>query len=73
MNSDQGKNVTIEIRDNVAVIWLDKLNSEQNVMSFDLLSDFEDTFLSLANDDSIEGMVLISKKKDFIAGFDIHS
>ena len=41
MNSDQGKNVTIEIRDNVAVIWLDKLNSEQNVMSFDLLSDFE--------------------------------
>jgi len=73
MNSDQSKNVTIEIRDNIAVIWLDKSGSEQNVMSFDLLSDFEDTFLSLANDDSIEGMVLISKKKDFIAGFDIHS
>ena len=73
MDSKQSKNVTIEIRDAVAVIWLDKSNSEQNIMSFDLLSDFEKTFVALENDDSIEGIVLISKKKDFIAGFDIHS
>ena len=53
MDSKQSKNVTIEIRDAVAVIWLDKSNSEQNIMSFNLLSDFEKTFVTLENDDSI--------------------
>ena len=73
MSPETETNIQIEHKDGIAVVWLDKANSEQNILSFDSMSNFEEIFDGIANDDSLSAVVLISKKKDFVAGFDINS
>ena len=73
MSPETETNIQIEHKDGIAVVWLDKANSEQNILSFDSMSNFEEIFDGIAHDDSLSAVVLISKKKDFVAGFDINS
>ncbi len=62
----------LEIINSIAVIWFDMENSPQNVISPEMIS-YVDPFLKeVAQNEAIEGAVLISKKKDFIAGADIN-
>ena len=60
MSSETETNIQIEHKDGIAVVWLDKANSEQNILSFDSMSNFEEIFDGIANDDSLSAVVLIS-------------
>jgi len=61
----------LEIIDSIAVIWFDMEDSPQNVISPEMIS-YVDPFLKeVAENSEIKGAILISKKKDFIAGADI--
>jgi len=62
---------TIEKRNGVAVIWLDQTDSPINKVSLDVIEEFDGTFKKLDSDPEVKACVLISKKKDFIAGADI--
>lgn len=65
--------LTIEKQDGIATIWLNIKGQSMNVISPDLMQIFEKVFEELGNDDEVKAMVLISGKKDFIAGADINS
>ena len=61
----------LEIQSNIAIIWLDKPNSEANILSIDVLDHFMSLIDQIENDSTIIGGVIISKKKSFMAGADI--
>lgn len=62
----------IENDDGVAVVWLDQPGEKVNKISIDLMDTFTTLLDSLENDETIRGIVLISRKPDnFIAGADI--
>ena len=63
--------VTIEQKDGIATIWLDQKGEKVNKISPDVISLFDGVMAELASDSSIKAGVLISRKKDFIAGADI--
>ncbi|MDX2001711.1 MAG: 3-hydroxyacyl-CoA dehydrogenase NAD-binding domain-containing protein [Chitinophagales bacterium] len=65
--------VTIERKDGVAIIWLDQQGEKINKVSPAAIDLFDGIFRDLDNDSSIKAAVLISKKKDFIAGADIEA
>ncbi len=62
---------TIEKRNGVAIIWLDQQGEKINKVSLDFVGEIDKLFQSLENDPEVKAAVLISKKKDFIAGADI--
>ncbi len=62
---------TIEKRNGVAIIWLDQEGEKINKVSLDFVGEIDKLFQSLENDPEVKAAVLISKKKDFIAGADI--
>ena len=63
---------TIEKRDNgVAIVWLDQQNEKINKVSLDFVEGIDKIFQDLENDNSVKAAVIISKKKDWIAGADI--
>ena len=63
---------TIEKRDNgVAIVWLDQQNEKINKVSLDFVEGIDKIFQELENDNSVKAAVIISKKKDWIAGADI--
>lgn len=63
---------TIEMHDDVAVVWLDQPDSPVNVLSASMLDDFRKLLDEIESDARISGAVLISRKPDcFIAGADI--
>ena len=62
---------TIEKRDGVAIIWLDDPNEKINKVSVDFMNEVDEIFRQLENDAEVKASVIISKKKDFIAGADI--
>ena len=62
---------TIEKRNGVAIVWLDQPGEKINKVSLDFVSEIDKLFQSLENDPEVRAAVLISKKKDFIAGADI--
>lgn len=63
---------TIEKRDNgVAIVWLDQPNEKINKVSLDFVNQIDELFQGLENDNSVKAAVVISKKKDWIAGADI--
>src|SRR5580658_4624409 len=62
---------TIEKRNGVAIIWLDQQGEKINKVSLDFVGEIDKLFQTLENDPEVKAAVLISKKKDFIAGADI--
>jgi len=62
----------IENDNGVAVVWLDQPGEKVNKISIDLMDTFKSILDSLENDETVKGIVLISRKPDnFIAGADI--
>ncbi len=65
--------IKIEKNDGIATIWLDHQLEKTNIVSPALIEIFETVFNTIASDNEIKAAVLISRKKDFIAGADIKS
>jgi len=63
--------VTIEKSNGVATVWLDQKGEKINKVSPDMVGLFDSIFSQLENDHEVKAIVLISRKKDFIAGADI--
>ncbi|MEN6320960.1 MAG: fatty acid oxidation complex subunit alpha FadJ [Syntrophaceae bacterium] len=62
----------IENDNGVAVVWLDQPGEKVNKISIDLMDTFKSILDSLEGDETVKGIVLISRKPDnFIAGADI--
>ena len=70
MNNDFFK---LEIENGIATIWIDSKKDKMNIVSPTLIGDFEQVFSEVSNNEKINGAILISAKKDFIAGADIKS
>ncbi len=62
---------TLEKRNGVAIIWLDEQNSPINKISPAVIDEFDALFQQIDKDAEVKACVMISKKKDFIAGADI--
>lgn len=56
---------------NVAILILDRKDREVNTLSAKVLRDLNDILDELAGDNTLEGIVFISGKKDFVVGADI--
>lgn len=66
--------VKIETDSNgVSTVWLDQKDEKINKVSPDTIFLFESIIDDLQNDPAVKAVVMISKKKDFIAGADIES
>ena len=62
----------IEKDNGVAVVWLDQPGEKVNTISVDLVDTFTAILNSLEKDETVKGIVIISRKPDtFIAGADI--
>ena len=61
----------IEKDDGVAIIWLDQPGERINKISADLIHEFDAVLDKLEKDNEVKGIVLISRKQDFIAGADL--
>ncbi len=61
----------VEIENGVATIWLDQKNEKINKVSSDLVACFEEVLDPLKNNSEVKAIVMMSRKKDFIAGADI--
>jgi 3-hydroxyacyl-CoA dehydrogenase/enoyl-CoA hydratase/3-hydroxybutyryl-CoA epimerase len=63
---------TIEKKDNgVAIVWLDQQNEKINKVSLDFVEEIDKLFQQLESDPAVKAAVIMSKKKDWIAGADI--
>ncbi len=69
----KNKYVEIEKRNGIAIIWLDEENSKINKIGPDMIDTFEPLINDLEKDNDLRAAVLISRKKDFIAGADIEA
>ena len=63
----------LEIEKGIATIWIDSKKDKMNIVSPNLIEDFENVFNEVENNKEVIGAILISAKKDFIAGADIKS
>lgn len=68
-----GEFFRIENKEGVATIWIDRQGHSQNVISPELIGEFESLLKQIEGDSSLRGAVIISAKEDFIAGADINS
>ena len=69
----KNKYVEIETRDGIAIIWMDEQDSKINKIGPDMIDTFDPMMDELEKDTSIKAAVMISRKKDFIAGADIEA
>ena len=69
----KNKYVEIEKRDGVAIIWMDEENSKINKIGPDMIDTFDPMMDELEKDSEVVAAVMISRKKDFIAGADIEA
>lgn len=65
------KFVSIEKEDNVAFVWFDQKGEPVNKLGPGIVPVFKQVFEQLEKDKQVKAVVLISSKKDFIAGADI--
>ncbi len=65
--------LTIEKQDGIATLWIDHQHEKMNVVSPEVIQIFSQTFAQIETDDEIKASIIISRKKDFIAGADIKS
>ena len=70
---DKNDFVTVEKKDGIATMWLDVKHEKMNVISPTFMQILEEVFNDINSDESVEGVVIISGKKDFLAGADIKS
>jgi 3-hydroxyacyl-CoA dehydrogenase / enoyl-CoA hydratase / 3-hydroxybutyryl-CoA epimerase len=63
----------LEVKNGIATIWIDSKKDKMNIVSPTLMGDFDQIFNEIASNNDIKGAILISAKKDFIAGADIKS
>ncbi len=63
--------LSLQIEDSVGIIRMDKPDSEYNIISMDTVSEFNSVLNEIEKNDEIKAVVLISSKKDFMAGADI--
>ncbi len=63
----------IEKRGDIAILWLDQQGEKINKISPELIDVFTKLFEEVENDSSVKAAILISRKKDFIAGADIEA
>ncbi|MCB9256599.1 MAG: enoyl-CoA hydratase/isomerase family protein [Chitinophagales bacterium] len=61
----------LEKENGIATIWLDHQIEKMNVVSPEMMGVLDEVFHEIKTDDAIKGVVIISAKKDFIAGADI--
>lgn len=61
----------VEKKNGIATIWLDHQIEKMNVVSPDMMGVLDEVFHEIKTDNEIKGAVIISAKKDFIAGADI--
>jgi len=61
----------IEKIKDIAIIWLDQPGEKINKISADLVSEFDNILDEFEGDGEIKGLILISRKPDFIAGADL--
>lgn len=64
---------SIEITDGIATIWMDQKGEKINKISPDVIGLFDSVYSELESNAAVKAIVLISKKKDFIAGADIEA
>ena len=55
----------LEIEKGIATIWIDSKKDKINIVSPSLITDFEEIFNEVNQNDQIQGAILISAKKDF--------
>ncbi len=65
--------IQLEIRDNIAVCWIDNKVEKMNVVSPAAIPIFDTLVSKVQEDDNILAVVLISRKRDFMGGADIKS
>ena len=65
--------VTIEVKENIAICWLDHQYEKMNVVSPAVIEIFEEIGTKVLSQDDIHAVIFISRKKDFMAGADIKS
>ncbi|MEN8120472.1 MAG: 3-hydroxyacyl-CoA dehydrogenase NAD-binding domain-containing protein [Bacteroidota bacterium] len=63
--------LTLQIEDQVGIIQMDKHDSEYNIISTDSVDEFNLILDEIEKNNEIKAVVLISAKKDFMAGADI--
>ncbi|MDG2343531.1 MAG: 3-hydroxyacyl-CoA dehydrogenase NAD-binding domain-containing protein [Flavobacteriales bacterium] len=63
----------LEVENGIATIWIDSKKDKMNIVYPTLMGDFDQIFNEIATNQNIKGAILISAKKDFIAGADIKS
>jgi 3-hydroxyacyl-CoA dehydrogenase/enoyl-CoA hydratase/3-hydroxybutyryl-CoA epimerase len=69
----RNKYVEIEKRDGIAIIWMDEQDSKINKIGPDMIETFNPMMDELEKDPEVKAAVMISRKKDFIAGADIEA
>jgi len=69
----RSKYVEIEKRDGIAIIWMDEQDSKINKIGPDMIETFNPMMDELEKDPEVKAAVMISRKKDFIAGADIEA
>lgn len=63
--------LSLKIEDHIGIIKMDKPNSEYNIISTDVVDEFNSVLDEIEKNNEIKAAVLISNKKDFMAGADI--
>ncbi len=63
--------LTLKIEEQVAIIRMNKPDSEYNIISMDVVDEFNAILDEIEQNQEIKAAVLISDKKDFMAGADI--
>ncbi len=69
--TEGNKYVSIEKQGHFAIVWLDQKDEKVNKISADMVGTFEGLMADIESDSEIKAVIMISKKKDFIAGADI--
>ena len=65
--------IQIEIKENIAICWLDHQFEKMNVVSPDIIQLFDELGPKLQDNSEIKAVIFISRKPDFMAGADIKS
>ncbi len=65
--------ITIEKHDGVATIWIDQKGEKVNKVSPDAVQIFDQVISMLEQDPEVKAAVMMSRKRDFIAGADIEA